>query len=46
MLSLGLMPYTSCKHQPSCSDYSKTVILKYGTIVGLTKTIKRVISCR
>ncbi|MEK7648760.1 MAG: membrane protein insertion efficiency factor YidD [Patescibacteria group bacterium] len=34
-----------CKYYPSCSEYGKHAILKYGSFVGLAKTAVRIIRC-
>ena len=34
-----------CKYYPTCSEYSKQAILKYGTIKGLFLSIKRILKC-
>ena len=34
-----------CKYFPSCSEYSKQAIRKYGSIKGLFLTVKRICKC-
>ena len=34
-----------CKYYPSCSEYTKQAISKYGTIRGVFLGIKRIIRC-
>ncbi len=34
-----------CKYYPTCSEYTKQAIQKYGTIKGTAKGIKRIIKC-
>lgn len=34
-----------CRFYPSCSEYAKVVIEKYGVFTGLKKTIFRLIKC-
>ena len=34
-----------CKYTPSCSEYSKQAILKYGAFRGTFLTIKRFLKC-
>lgn len=45
----GLMkkffPGGYCKFTPTCSDYSKHAILKYGFFRGTFKGIKRILKC-
>lgn len=35
----------ACRHQPSCSAYTLIAVKKHGTIVGLSKGIKRILTC-
>ena len=35
----------SCRFIPSCSTYSLQAITKYGIIIGVILTFKRIISC-
>lgn len=34
-----------CKYHPSCSEYMKQAVLKYGFIKGVFLGIKRVLKC-
>ena len=34
-----------CRFYPTCSEYTKQAILKYGTFKGLFMGIKRIIKC-
>ncbi|MCP3659905.1 MAG: membrane protein insertion efficiency factor YidD [Bacteroidetes bacterium] len=34
-----------CRFYPSCSEYAKIAILKYGIIKGLKLTLKRISKC-
>lgn len=34
-----------CKYYPTCSEYTKQAIIKYGCVLGLTKGIKRILKC-
>jgi putative membrane protein insertion efficiency factor len=34
-----------CRFSPSCSEYAKQAILKYGFLKGLGKAIKRLLLC-
>jgi len=36
---------SSCRFQPTCSQYSKEAILKYGLIKGVLLSLKRIIRC-
>tara|TARA_B100001175_G_C19376668_1_gene574467 strand:+ start:414 stop:665 length:252 start_codon:yes stop_codon:yes gene_type:complete len=42
-----ISPYLSpsCRYLPTCSEYAIDSIKSYGLIKGLTKAIKRVLSC-
>ena len=40
-----LFPYGYCRHHPTCSEFGKQVIAKYGVIRGIPKAIRRVLSC-
>jgi uncharacterized protein len=35
----------SCRYLPSCSDYAIDCLRTYGPIKGLTKSVKRILSC-
>ncbi len=35
----------SCRFQPTCSQYSKEALQKYGLLKGSTLAIKRILSC-
>lgn len=35
----------NCKYYPSCSEYTKQAIEKYGTIKGSFLGLKRIIKC-
>lgn len=45
----GLMrvffPHGYCRFHPSCSEYSRLAILKYGVIKGIIKGAYRVLRC-
>ena len=34
-----------CKYYPTCSEYTKQAIIKYGTIKGVLLGIKRILKC-
>lgn len=38
-------PYGYCRFHPSCSEYLKQAILKYGPVPGLLKGSRRVLRC-
>ena len=42
-----ITPYTppSCRFTPTCSEYSRQAILKYGPIKGLGLAIWRILRC-
>lgn len=35
----------NCKYEPTCSEYTKQAIEKYGVIKGLFKGFKRILKC-
>jgi len=35
----------SCRFWPSCSDYAKEAILKYGFLKGIFQAVKRLLRC-
>jgi len=35
----------TCRFYPSCSDYSKHAIVKYGALKGLVLSLKRILKC-
>ncbi|MCK9430745.1 MAG: membrane protein insertion efficiency factor YidD [Candidatus Omnitrophica bacterium] len=35
----------SCRFEPSCSEYAKQAILKYGLIKGVCKGLTRILRC-
>jgi uncharacterized protein len=35
-----------CRFSPTCSEYSKQVIIQNGVFSGMKKTFKRVLSCQ
>jgi len=38
-------PYGYCRHYPTCSEYSKQSLIKFGLIKGLYLSIKRLLKC-
>lgn len=45
LLSPLLSKRVCCKFHPTCSDYAIGVLNKYGTAIGLKKTISRLSRC-
>jgi hypothetical protein len=41
-----LIPGKTCRHIPSCSEYAKQAVQKYGVIPGIKMGIRRVGKCR
>ncbi len=39
-------PGGACKYSPSCSQYTKLVIARYGVVTGIRLGLKRIWSCR
>lgn len=44
-LTIGLYMSGSCRFSPTCSEYMKLAILKYGTIKGVRLGFFRLIKC-
>jgi len=44
-LLVGLYPYGFCRFYPSCSEYAKAAIQKYGIVKGGTKALWRILRC-
>lgn len=42
---LILLPNTGCRFYPTCSEYSKSAVSKYGLIIGAAKSVWRIIRC-
>ncbi len=42
-----ISPYipNSCRFYPTCSEYAKQSINKYGVVKGIIKSIKRLLKC-
>ncbi|MDD5041506.1 MAG: membrane protein insertion efficiency factor YidD [Candidatus Peribacteraceae bacterium] len=40
-----LYRYGYCRHEPTCSEYGKRVIMEHGLIVGSFLTAKRLLTC-
>jgi putative membrane protein insertion efficiency factor len=49
-ISKGILPYflgnQNCRFEPTCSQYSKEAIEKFGFKKGLKLSIKRILNCR
>lgn len=41
----GRFPYGYCRHYPTCSQYTKEALAKYGLVKGLFLGFKRVLKC-
>jgi len=41
-----LAPGGACKFNPTCSEYTKQMIIKHGIVQGSILGIRRIISCR
>ena len=35
----------SCRYQPTCSEYTKQALIKFGLVKGLQLAFKRITSC-
>lgn len=42
---IPLRSHFKCKYYPTCSNYAKEAITKYGSIKGAFLTIKRILKC-
>ena len=42
-----ITPYTppSCRFTPTCSEYARQALLKYGPLKGLALAIRRILRC-
>lgn len=40
-----LRSHSKCKYYPTCSNYAKEAINKYGSVKGTYLSIKRIIKC-
>lgn len=43
--TLPLSTHTQCRFYPTCSNYMKEAITKYGSLTGLKLGIKRLLRC-
>lgn len=41
----GRFPHGYCRYYPSCSEYSKQAVIRFGFVKGLWLSIKRVVRC-
>ena len=44
-LTLGLYVRGACRFSPTCSEYMKQAVLKYGVIKGMRMGTRRLIKC-
>lgn len=44
-LAKALHPHGYCRYYPSCSEYGRQAIEKNGLLIGVPKTIWRVLRC-
>ncbi|MFA7000182.1 MAG: membrane protein insertion efficiency factor YidD [Candidatus Paceibacterota bacterium] len=42
---IPLKSHSSCVFLPTCSEYTKEAILKYGVLIGIYKGFKRILRC-
>lgn len=45
-LSPTVSRYIRCRYQPTCSEYSRQAVLRFGIIRGLVLSERRIRSCR
>ena len=43
--NMPLLSHSMCRFTPTCSEYTKQAIKRYGTIKGIKLGIKRIIRC-
>ena len=43
--SKPIFPHSACVFEPTCSEYMKLAVIKYGFIKGVFKGIKRILRC-
>lgn len=43
--STSFTTHTLCRYTPTCSEYAKEAITRYGTIKGTWLSIKRILRC-
>lgn len=44
--SKPFFPHTACVFEPTCSEYMKLAVLKYGALKGFYRGIKRILRCK
>ena len=42
---LPISTHLKCRYNPTCSEYMKEAVFKYGTIKGMYLGIKRILRC-
>lgn len=45
-ISRNFLNLSVCRFYPSCSEYTKQAILKYGIVLGSLKGVKRMFLCQ
>lgn len=40
-----LYAYGYCRHEPTCSEFTKRAVLRDGVVVGLFQGLRRVLTC-
>lgn len=45
-ISPRLRPYITCRYDPTCSEYSKRAVQRFGILEGLALSWRRLSSCR
>jgi putative component of membrane protein insertase Oxa1/YidC/SpoIIIJ protein YidD len=41
----GLHPYGYCRHEPTCSMFAKKMLEQRGLVLGMIRSIARVLTC-
>jgi uncharacterized protein len=44
-LTLGMVFGGQCRYSPTCSEYARLALIKYGAIRGLAKSAWRILRC-
>ncbi|HUG80116.1 MAG TPA: membrane protein insertion efficiency factor YidD [Bryobacterales bacterium] len=45
-ISPSMRSYVRCPYRPTCSEYSRQAVARYGLLAGLRMSIGRTLSCR
>ena len=45
-VSPGMRSYVRCRYRPTCSEYSRQAVARYGLAPGLMMSVQRTLSCQ